>query len=484
MAFALLAVFMLGSCSPEEFSGADQSKIPTMDNVNVDWQVDEETNTVTASVGDLKGVYPLWYITWNNAKGEKQEVYSTLPTLSKQFVDAGTYDITLKLGNRNGFSSTGITKSFTFTKSQVDWSAVTSKLCGTADKPKVWRIDRKASGHLGCGPSGSAGTEWWSANADDKKDFGVYDDRVSFTMESQTGGTYTYNPGADGKMLVNKGTTVWGAGASEDFDADVQAQTTSFSLESDFYTPAGATEAVQANYIVLAPKSLFPYISDDSQYNNGKFRIESITATKLELVYDIAGSIAWHFILTSTEDKPDDPDAPVATVDWDYNSDNNLWKPLAGMDPTSFFYAPGWQKIDNPKFTYKDGLYTVELPTATDQQWQAQMAFETNLTASLSDTYNFYCVLNSSEDHPGVTIKLTETNETDADGNVITKHDENFFFADQVALTAGTDYVYKKEGVTLPKNDAHALSLVLDFGGNAANTEISVGKIYLEKVQK
>ena len=36
----------------------------------------------------------------------------------------------------------------------------------------------------------------------------------------------------------------------------------------------------------------------------------------------------------------------------------------------------------------------------------------------------------------------------------------------------------------LPKNDAHALSLVFDFGGNAANTEISVGKIYLEKVKK
>ena len=305
LAFALLTVFMLASCSPEEFSGADKSQIPTMDNVNVNWQVDEATNTVTASVGDLKGAYPLWYITWNNAKGEKMEIYSTLSTLSKQFVDAGTYNITLKLGNRNGLSETGITKSFTFAKSQVDWSAVTSKLCGTADKPKVWRIDRKASGHLGCGESGTAGTNWWSANADDKKDFGVYDDRITFTMESETGGKYTYNPGADGKVLVNKGTTVWGIGATEDFDAEVQAQETSFTLESDFYTPAGATEAVQANYIVLAPKSLFPYICDDQQYNNGKFRIVNITADTLELVYDIAGSIAWHYILTSTEDKAD-----------------------------------------------------------------------------------------------------------------------------------------------------------------------------------
>lgn len=480
IAFALLAVFMLGACSPEEFSGADKSQIPTIKGVNVDWQVDEETNTVTASVGDLKGKYPIWYISWNNAKGEKQAIYSTLPTLSKQFVDAGTYTISMRLGNRNGFSSDEVSKTVTFAKSMVDWSAVTSKLCGTADKPKVWRIDRKAAGHMGCGPSGSAGTEWWSAGADDKKDFGVYDDRITFTMESETGGAYTYNPGADGKVLVNKGTTVWGTGASEDFDAEVQAQTSSFSLESDFYTPAGETEAVQANYIVLAPHTLFPYISDDSQYNNGKFRIESITANKLELVYDIAGSIAWHYILTSTEDKGDEPADPNApTVDWDYTSVDNLWKAYDGVVAPKFWYAPGWSQIDDPEFTFKDGTYTVELPTATTDQWQGQMSFETDLTASLSDTYNFYCVLNSSENHPGVTVKLTETDESET-----VKHDKNFFFAERPKLVAGEDYIFKMENVTLPLNDAHALSLVFDFGGNAANTEISVSKIYLEKVKK
>lgn len=484
MALALMAVLMLGACSAEEFSGADKSQIPTMEGVNVDWQVDEETNTVTASVSDLKGKYPLWYIYWNNAKGEKQSIYSTLPTFSKQFVGAGTYTISLRLGNRNGFSSDEVSKTVTFTKSQVDWSAVTSKLCGTPEKPKVWRIDRKAAGHLGCGPSGSAGTAWWSAAANDKKDFGVYDDRIIFTMGGETGGRYSYNPGEDGKMYVNKGTTIWGTGAAEDFDTDVQKNETSFSLESDFYTPEGANEEVQANYIVLGAQSYFPYISDDSQYNNGKYRIESITATKLELVFDVPGAIAWHFILTSTEDKPDDPDAPGAIVDWDYNSENNLWKPFMGIEPASFFYAPGWAQIDNPKFTYKDGLYTVELPAATSDQWQSQMAFETDLTASLSDTYNFYCVLNSSEDHPGVTVKLTETDEKDEAGATIKKHDDNFFFAERVKLTAGEDYVFKKEGVVLPKNDAHALSLVFDFGGNAANTEISVGKIYLEKVKK
>lgn len=57
MAFALMAVLLLGACSAEEFSGADKSQIPTMEGVNVNWQVDEETNTVTASIDDLKGKY-------------------------------------------------------------------------------------------------------------------------------------------------------------------------------------------------------------------------------------------------------------------------------------------------------------------------------------------------------------------------------------------------------------------------------------------
>ena len=479
MACAILAVFLLGACSPEEFSGADKSKLPTMEGVDVDWQVDEETNTVTASVKDLKGAYPLWFITWNNAKGESQQIYSTLPTFSKQFKEAGNYLIILRLGNRNGFSESNISKSITFTKSQVDWSAISSKLCGTADKPKVWRIDRKSPGHLGCGPSGSAGTEWWSAAANDKEGTGVYDDRITFTMESATGGSYTYNPCADGKMYVNKGTTIWGTGAEEDFDTDVQAQVSGFSLESDFYTPAGATEAVQANYLILNAKSLFPYISDDSQYNVPKFRIESISATKLELVYDIAGSIAWHYTLTSTEDKPD-TDEPEATVDWDWKAEGNLWTPYNGTVKAGFYYAPGWSQIADPEYTFnEDGGFVVTLPEATTDQWQAQMHFDTDMTAALSDTYNFYCVLNSSEDHPGVTVKLTEAD--DADG---TKHDDNYFFADRVKLSAGEDYIFKKEGVVLPKQDAHALNLFFDFGGNAAGTEITVSKIYLEKVKK
>jgi hypothetical protein len=37
--------------------------------------------------------------------------------------------------------------------------------------------------------------------------------------------------------------------------------------------------------------------------------------------------------------------------------------------------------------------------------------------------------------------------------------------------------------VSLPLNDAHALSLFFDFGGNPENSKVSISKIYLEKVK-
>ena len=56
----------------EEFSGADQNGLPTVDGVNVTWNIDDTQNQVDASVPVMNGVYPLWYIHWFNAKGEEQ----------------------------------------------------------------------------------------------------------------------------------------------------------------------------------------------------------------------------------------------------------------------------------------------------------------------------------------------------------------------------------------------------------------------------
>jgi hypothetical protein len=82
----------------------------------------------------------------------------------------------------------------------------------------------------------------------------------------------------------------------------------------------------------------------------------------------------------------------------------------------------------------------------------------------------------ADNDCNGVTIKLTETDDA-------SKHDDNFYFADRHDVKADEPFVYKATGVTLPKNDAHALSLFFDFGGSPIGTKIIIKDIIFEKAQ-
>ena len=156
------------ACSPDEFEGADPNGLPTMDGIDFTMDVDQEVNQVTFHFPATKGVYPIWII--NNA------TYSTLSEVGWSNTEAGTYPVELKLGNRNGISQGSITKTFTFNETKVNYTNLFNRI-----KDKEWRIDNKEVAHMACGPLGGDGTGWWSAGPDEKKAFGVYDDRITFT---------------------------------------------------------------------------------------------------------------------------------------------------------------------------------------------------------------------------------------------------------------------------------------------------------------
>ena len=122
-------------------------------------------------------------------------------------------------------------------------------------------------------------------------------------------------------------------------------------------------------------------------------------------------------------------------------------------------------------------MWELDIPEGIGtQQWQGQFPINTSLTASMSDSYTFSCTIEADNDIPGLTIKLTETD--DADG---TKHDSNFFFADRHDVTADKAFTYKVTGAKLPLNDAHALSLFFDFGGTPAGTHVKIKDIIFVK---
>ena len=633
---ALAAGVMMTACSPEKFDGADPNGIPSVSGVDFNISVDQETNQMIATYTPQPGTYPVWIVNGNT--------YSTLQEVGYNNPEAGTYSIEMKLGNRDGFSQGSISKSFTFNETKIDYSSYFRKICD-----KEWRIANREVGHMGCGPAGTAGMEWWSAQPNDKKDFGVYDDRITFTADTRKGGSFAYNAGADGKTYVNVGTK-WGAGADADIDIELGNQTSSWSFESYDWEDAEGNVSKQM-YIQLAANTAFPYISSDAQYEDPKFRVEELTAKKIVLVYETPDrSIAWRFILTSEADVRNveesgfdansdfnlwkgitptpsnyfspgwasdrtsemsstlvmgnndytvtvpeacsdrwqaqmhfhtdlnisaannydfsvifnadkdidgvtvkvtneadndaiidvdnvslkagqdvvfwasdvagkdlnqvkvvfdfghaaeattinmssivlknhadddgtvvpsgaDPDAP--TMDWDPAAGSNLWTAVESGDAfisvTPWFANDSWSQIGDPTWGHNNGEWTLIIPEGMGgSQWQGQFPINTTLTAKMDKKYNFYMVLESDSDLPGVTIKLTETDDE-------AKHDDNFFFADRHDVKADQPFIYKAEGVSLPKNDAHALSLFFDFGGSPIGANIKISKIYFEE---
>ena len=440
----------LSSCSPESFDGADPNGIPSAPS-DFNITVDQETNQMIAHFDAPAGTYPIWILNGTQ--------YSTLPEVGYNNPEAGTYSVALKLGNRNGLSQGQTTKEFTFNETKVDYSADFRRITG-----KEWRIANKEVAHMGCGPAGTAGTEWWSAQPNDKKDFGVYDDRITFTAETRKGGTYSYNAGADGKTYVNTGTTKWGSEPA-DFDAVIGNQTSTWSFEVYDWEDAEGNVTKQT-YIQLAPNTAFPYISSDAQYENPKFRIESLTASKMVLVYDAPDrSIAWRFILTSAADE-----RLVEEQGFDANSDFNLWK---GVTPeATFYFAPNWSPDRTAEmqatYTDKGNDYSVTVPDAASDRWQAQMHLHTTgVVTSAASHYDFSCIFVADADIDGVTVKVT--NEAD---------NEAIIDVDNISLKAGKEYVFWKSDVE--GKDLSPVKIVFDFGHATGVTNINVSNIVLK----
>ena len=435
----------LTACSPDEFSGADANGLPSMSGVDFNISVDQETNQMTANFTPQAGTYPIWILDGTT--------YSTLSEVGYKNSEAGTHTVELKLGNRNGISQAGVKKEYTFNETKVDYSADFRRITG-----KEWRIANKEVAHMACGPVGGDGTGWWSAQPDDKKGFGVYDDRITFTADTRKGGTYTYSAGEDGMTYVNYGTHFNTVGATADIDVALGNQTSTWSFEVYEWTDADG-KVTQQTYIQLAQNTLFPYISTDSQFENPKFRIETLTAKKLVLVYDAPdGSISWRFIFTSEEGEKE-------WEGFDPNSQYNMWK---NVEYTMFFwYAPGWAQIADPDFKANGNDYTISLPEATTDQWQAQTAFKTNLSTNTATNYDFSCIINSDKDLNGATVKLV----MDGDDNV-------FYFTDRIDLKAGQDYIFWKSD--MPGIDMERVNLFFDFGGCQAGTNINISNIVLK----
>ena len=197
-----------------------------------------------------------------------------------------------------------------------------------------------------------------------------------------------------------------------------------------------------------------------------------IDASNLKLVLDFGGNAAGTEVTVKDiifrEAQAPSTGGGSGSAGLDPDSAANMWNSMT-VEEMFYYYAPGWAQIADPEVSEENGKYTVSLPEATTDQWQAQVAFKTDMSSAAGKKYGFRCVLNSNNDHPGVTVKL-----------VLTGDDNTFYFADRHALTAYEDYVYEvkdMDGIDMEK-----ISLFFDFGGNAAGTEITVSEITFQEM--
>lgn len=335
----------------------------------------------------------------------------------------------------------GIAWHYEFVKEGSAGGDVTDPLYGKTSK--TWVLDSEANGHLGCGPDQANAAGWWAAGPNEKAGFGLYDDEITFYAD----GKYVFNPGADGKIYINKEVTAIGPGTtqSEDYDIDWTVQESTYTLNGDVLTfPEG---------VVIG------YVADNESVANPTYVITENTEDKLVIVANFSG-ISWQYIY---KPKPDvfDVDGP-----------GNFWK-NASVSMTYWYSPSDWSGGLNPETeTLENNGLKVVIPEGIGgNEWQGQTVFHTDIPMSASKTYDFCVTVEADQDIPAMTFKLAW------EGN---DNDHAAFYVNDFTVEAGEPATFKMESV-VPDVDYDKVVLFVDLGRCTAGTTVTLTKICMQE---
>lgn len=335
----------------------------------------------------------------------------------------------------------GIAWHYEFVKEGSAGGDVTDPLYGKTSK--TWVLDSEANGHIGCGPDQANAAGWWAAGPNEKAGFGLYDDEITFYAD----GKYVFNPGADGKIYINKEVTAIGPGTtqSEDYDIDWTVQESTYTLNGDVLTfPEG---------VVIG------YVANNESVTNPTYVITENTEDKLVIVANFSG-ISWQYIY---KPKPDvfDVDGP-----------GNFWK-SASVSMTYWYSPSDWSGGLNPETeTLENNGLKVVIPEGIGgNEWQGQTVFHTDIPMSASKTYDFCVTVEADQDIPAMTFKLAW------EGN---DNDHAAFYVNDFTVEAGEPATFKMESV-VPDVDYDKVVLFVDLGRCTAGTTVSLTKICMQE---
>lgn len=444
---AALCSATLVACTPDEFDSPNGgARLKAADYAgNVEIRVDQQTNNAYFTFRPAAGVTPVWLI-----DGVQ---YNSDFTCKKYQRKAGKYDLGFMVKNANGLSVDTVWFDYTMNKTimngfagfDVDYehnlwkTATTNGYCNYYNPDPNWgneiaegfSVTKAKNDFILSLPYASY--QQWQAQFFVDTDINTvetstYDFSVILTSTTdhnsvtvklvENGGNYMPFLKEQIKLKAGEPLCIYGS------DLPGGTTTNGMQLVFDFGGNADNTEITIENIVFK-----------DHQYDDG------------------------------TVVPADDPE-PV----WvDVNSSDNLWK--AATINHTFFYAYGdsWTVLPDPALSDVDGGYVLSLPTATNAAWQSQWVLHTDLAyADPTEEYDFCITLTSNNATPA-TVKLTQDD-----------NDDNYFFASTIALEPDAEKKFWVSKVTAP-NAMAAMKLVLDFGGNPANTEVTVKDIILQK---
>ena len=362
--FAALAASVFAfSCTPE-YTTPDKNQIPEAGKLTPVITVDQATNYVTFSIKET-GVVPMWIFGEDKVDGKANKKYSyTGNGISLRIREAGVHTVELKAFNKYGVSLGSQAVEYTLENTYRDPFDPTPHMKKLAGE---WMWNSSIDGHFGCGPDLNDPKGWWAAGANEKADWSLYNDTMTFTED----GKYSFNPGEDGKVYVNAGFTQMGGPQSADFLVDIPAYETTYTIENN-WNDAGVEEI----WLVLPEQKNLSYIPNDFIYNDPRFLVlESKAKKSLKLAANNApngeGTISWLYDFVPAV-KVATPEELLAGTDgkgkaWvmDADSQGHLGCGPAVENPTEWWSAKPYEKSDFGMYDdvvtfFPDGKYVYD----------------------------------------------------------------------------------------------------------------------------
>lgn len=449
-AAACVAIMSLtAACSADKFDSVDPNGRPDANEIDATVTVDQETNTYTLTLNN-KGYYPMWTV--NVGRNPK---ISTINGFSGVIAEAGTYQVEVRMGNRNGLS----------------------------EGSKVYEIviEKSLGGEIFKGFNYDYEHNLWKSCRITETGF--------FFADENWGGLETpsmniVNEGFSFTLPANQGSQQWQGQVHITTDI-----ATSAANHYDFSIFLQAAEAHPGVTVKLHPQG-----DDGTFYCEKKVPLEAgigkcfyfsdvegIDMSNLVLTLDFGGGVGGSEVSVGNivfKDHAND-DGTVLPPSVEFDDSRNLFAGFSMVHLTTWFANSGWSTdgIAQPTVDVTSDGYSFVMPAGVGgDQWQGQVHLWTDVASSADKHYDFCITFTSTEDHPGVTIKIQKGDSLGEDGET----DDNVFFClDKVALTANVPYTYYFED--LPGIDTNNIQVCCDYAGGVAGAEITVSNIHLQE---